>query len=584
MVTILCGETLGRGEVMDEKPFGRYRLVSLIGEGGMGQVFRAFDTETERTVAVKVLPPHLAKDEKFQERFRREAHAAAGLADPHIVPIHDFGEIEGRLYVDMRLIDGRDLEAVLADGPMDPERAVSIIEQVAGALDAAHRIGLVHRDVKPTNVLVGERDFAYLIDFGIARGTGEVGVTSTGQTIGTLSYMAPERFATGMADFRSDVYALACVLYQCLTGMRPYAGDSLEQQIAGHMIAPPPRPSAHRLGIPSTFDEVIATGLAKDPDRRYQTASDLGHAARRALTAAAAAASTNVLPAAPTHVGSGPLVATHAGAPAPPQPPQPPVMWQSGPQPIPPQMQSGPQPIPPRMPTGPVPQRQPSWWQRNIVGVAAVIALVVTVVAVTMILATGGGEDVPKPTADIDTLLASRQDIDSIMDERNLVATRRYDKIPGDTSTISPEECHSIVYSAGEREFSTTGFMAMREEILVGSGDSPPVVDQAVFQVPAPDRAQTFLETMAEQWQGCLNKDITSTPFDGSAATEESFEDFVQKDDLISVQQKSDTGGGQNCQRALSIKGNYIADVRACGDSVTDQAETIATNILSKVG
>ena len=199
-------------------PFGRYRLVELLGRGGMGEVWRAHDTVTNRTVAIKLLPPHLADDDTFVQRFRREAEAAARLNNPHIIPIHNYGEIDGRLYVDMRLIEGRDLQAVLADGPLEPGRAVRIVEQVAKALHAAHKVGLVHRDVKPSNILVDEDDFAYLIDFGIARGADETRLTGTGSHDRQLAYMAPERLQAGQVDARSDIYALACVLYECLTG------------------------------------------------------------------------------------------------------------------------------------------------------------------------------------------------------------------------------------------------------------------------------------------------------------------------------------------------------------------------------
>jgi ABC-type amino acid transport substrate-binding protein len=147
-------------------------------------------------------------------------------------------------------------------------------------LDAAHAVGLVHRDVKPSNIFVAARDFVYLIDFGIARTTTQTGLTSVGSTLGTMAYMAPERFKTGQSDPRSDVYALTCVLHECLTGSRPYSGDSLEQQLAGHLVAPPPRPSAINPALPKGFDEVIAKGMAKDPDQRYQTAGELADAAR----------------------------------------------------------------------------------------------------------------------------------------------------------------------------------------------------------------------------------------------------------------------------------------------------------------
>ena len=256
---------------MEGTLFGRYRLVSLLGRGGMGEVWRAFDTATNREVAVKVLPANLADDPQFEARFRREAFAAAGLADPHVVPIHNFGEIDGRLYVDMRLIEGRDLQAVLGDGPLDPRRAVAIIDQVGSALDAAHQIGLVHRDVKPSNILVAARDFAYLIDFGIARAAGATNLTGTGNVIGTWAYLAPERVTSGQTDPRADVYSLACVLHECLTGQQPFPGNSIEQQIGGHLGLPPPRPSALRSELPAELDTVIATGMAKSPDERYPT-------------------------------------------------------------------------------------------------------------------------------------------------------------------------------------------------------------------------------------------------------------------------------------------------------------------------
>ncbi|MEZ0353122.1 protein kinase [Mycobacterium sp. pR1184] len=257
----------------------------------MGQVFRAHDTVTDRVVALKVLPAHLAEDEEFQQRFRREARIAASLSDPHMVPIHSYGEIDGRLYVDMRLVEGRDLAAYIAEngGRLSPERAVAVIEQVAAALDTAHEVGLIHRDIKPSNILVSSRDFVYLIDFGLARTAADTVLTHTGHTMGTMAYMAPERFR-GQTDHRADVYALACVLYECLTGHLPYPGDSMEEQLNGHLNIAPPRPSAASADVSQALDAVVARGMAKDVDQRFQTAIELAQAARMALTSPTATA------------------------------------------------------------------------------------------------------------------------------------------------------------------------------------------------------------------------------------------------------------------------------------------------------
>ncbi|MGO4615420.1 serine/threonine-protein kinase PknD [Nocardia sp. 2YAB30] len=262
--------------------FGRYRLLSLLGQGGMGQVWRAHDSLTNRVVALKVLPERFADDEQLRERFRRECRAVAQLTEPHVIPIHDFGDIDGRLYLNMRLIEGTDLRKVITrEGALSPQRAVAIIAQVAGALQAAHDAGLVHRDVKPTNILLGADEFASLIDFGIAHAADDRTLTTIGETIGTIAYMAPEEIGSEIkADARVDVYALTCVLYECLTGRPPFASAAgVQGVISHHLHTPPPRPSATTPDVPSAFDAVIAKGMAKDPDKRYQTVRELAAAA-----------------------------------------------------------------------------------------------------------------------------------------------------------------------------------------------------------------------------------------------------------------------------------------------------------------
>ena len=288
--------------------FGKYNIISLLGKGGMGEVYEAYDTDKKRTVALKILADALSHDATFRTRFQRESHAAAILQEPHVIPIHDWGEIDGRLYIDMRLVHGQTLDELVAKGPLAPSRAVAIISQVGAALDAAHAEGLMHRDIKPHNIIVTEADFAYLVDFGIAETGGDARLTNTGAPIGTLNYMAPERFTERKATPAVDVYALACVLYESLTGDSPFDRDSLENLIAAHLASPPPRPSVTNPRVPAAFDAVIARGMAKDPDDRYGTAGGLMRAAQRA---ADGGSHTLVMPAGTAPAGAAEVPAGH---------------------------------------------------------------------------------------------------------------------------------------------------------------------------------------------------------------------------------------------------------------------------------
>src|SRR3954449_4496470 len=274
--------------IMVPEMFGPYEVQEPIGRGGMGEVHRADDTGRQRTVALKRLRPELAGDERFRQRFLSECRRAAQLTEAHVIPIHDFGEIDGRLYLDMRLIQGDDLEKVLAaQGPLAPDRAVSVVTQVAAALDAAHAAGIVHRDVKPSNVLLatdGTALHCYLVDFGVAAAIGGSGShTTTGTTVGTMDYIAPERLIGGTTDHRVDVYSLACLLYEALTGHPPFQADELPAMLYAHLNLEPPRPSEMVPDLPAGLDGVVARGMAKDPDTRYGSAGDLAAAAEAAL-------------------------------------------------------------------------------------------------------------------------------------------------------------------------------------------------------------------------------------------------------------------------------------------------------------
>jgi len=253
-----------------------YRIEVLIGRGGMGVVHRAHDLALDRDVALKLLAPQLADDVSFRERFLTESRLAASLEHPNVVPIHDAGEIDGQLYIAMRLVEGSDLKAILREGPLEPARAVRILEQVASALDAAHERGLVHRDVKPSNVLIDERDHAYLADFGLSRHLGDA-ATSPGssKSLGTVDYAAPEQIRGEGVDGRTDVYALGCLLYECLTGEAPFRRGSDAATLYAHLEEPPP-------DLPD-LEQVLPKALAKEPAERYGTCGELIEDARDAL-------------------------------------------------------------------------------------------------------------------------------------------------------------------------------------------------------------------------------------------------------------------------------------------------------------
>jgi len=271
---------------MTPRQAGNYRLDRLLGSGGMGQVYEAYDTYRDRYVALKLLPEGSADDQEYLKRFLSESHVAAQLREPHVIPIHDYGEIDGQIFIDMRLVDGTDMGALIAEcDRIDPERAVYLISQVAQALDAAQADDLVHRDIKPSNILVTSNDFVYVVDFGVARPIGGVptALAVTGETTGTLHYMAPERFVGRDVDGRADVYSLACVLHECVTGAPPYPGEDLSALMYAHLYSSPPPASSLVEGVPPALDAVLARGMAKNPDDRFPTAGALAAATSEAL-------------------------------------------------------------------------------------------------------------------------------------------------------------------------------------------------------------------------------------------------------------------------------------------------------------
>lgn len=268
-----------------------YRLVRLIGEGGMSRVFLAERGGGGGAVVLKVLREELAQDDDFRRRFLREWGYLASLDHPNVIRVHDAGEAGGLLYLAMDYVEGTDLYALLEEqAPIEPERAIRLLSQVAAALDAAHEAGILHRDVKPGNVLVagdggGPAPRCYLTDFGLSKHTTKdsVSLTAAGTFVGTLAYTAPEEILGGKLDRRADVYSLACVLFECLAGERPFAGKSEVEVMQAHIESPPPKLSKKRSGLPAALNDVFARGLAKDPGDRYGSCRELVEVAAAAI-------------------------------------------------------------------------------------------------------------------------------------------------------------------------------------------------------------------------------------------------------------------------------------------------------------
>src|SRR4051812_35632439 len=268
--------------------FAEHVIRGVAGRGGMGIVYRAMHLPLKREVALKVIAPGSSTDDEFRARFRNEFEAAASIQHPNVIPIYHAGEEDGLLFVTMRYVDGDDLARIVAaETRLEPVRATMLIAQVAAALDAAHALGLVHRDVKPANILIeraGELEHALLTDFGLTKSLqSDTKMTKTGTVIGTFDYTAPEQLDGGDVDARTDVYALGCVLFQTLTGRVPFPRDSLGATLYAHFESDPPSVTALVPEAPAALDGVIATAMAKDPAARYASAGDLARAALAAV-------------------------------------------------------------------------------------------------------------------------------------------------------------------------------------------------------------------------------------------------------------------------------------------------------------
>lgn len=366
---------------------GHYRVDGVIGKGGMAVLYRATDVRLGRKVALKVIAGHLSEDPEFRDRFVDEARNTSAIDHAHVVPLYDFGEIDGLLYIAMRFVAGSDLASLISDGPISPARTLVLLGQVADALEMLHGQELVHLDVKPANVLVTTRESAgvehvYLADFGLTRHGATGHRTASGDFLGSPTYAAPEHLRGEPVGGRTDQYALACLMYACLTGAPPFRGP-VSEVVAAHLGTPVPAVTSV-VELPGEIDEVLARGMAKHPRSRYPNCRELMSAARSALRAAARPGE----PPARRPVGPAPSAGpapVPPAAPPPPPPAAPPVSAPSG---------------PPRPPATPVRLRDPmpakpatfatrggDWGRRWAAPVALAVLVLVIVAVLTLLLA-----------------------------------------------------------------------------------------------------------------------------------------------------------------------------------------------------
>jgi serine/threonine kinase PknH len=576
--------------------FGRYHLKRLIGAGGFGEVYEAEDTIKKRIVALKLLPDYLSMDPGFRKRMLHEAHAAGQLREPHVVPIHDYDEIDGVLFIDMRLVDGIDLHKTLVRyGPLVPPRAVAIVRQIAAALDAAHCAGVVHRDVKPENILTTGDDFAYLVDFGLATAATDERLTQSGGLPGTYAYMAPERFRKTEVTYRVDIYALACVLHECLTGSSPYRADSAGMLIAAHMTEPIPRPSEIRPGIPKAFDDVVACGMAKRPEDRYSTAGDLALAAHEALSAtgqdeedailrrsqeairpdgAAAAVGPPTEPYRPL-LTTFPPAANYHGPPVPR-----PAQFTTAPRASNPSATRSPQWAPPQPPPGNTPRgrRRKAW---VIAGTAA--AAVVAGVSVWLLWPPPPPPPKIVQPDEVEGILLSALDINSIMGASEMAgAGEPQAELSNTASQNIAIACRATMYPADQAVYGPSPYTGVSTQKLYEPvEDNDHWVQQAAISYRSAEAARASLNNSMDYWKACGQK-VTNVG-QGRDANWALGPVITLGDDTISQTRSQEDRNGWDCQRALRAVANVVLDVMACSYDVKNQAVEIVDKMTPKV-
>jgi len=546
-----------------------YRIERRLGEGGMGAVYLAQNPTLPRLDAVKVLSAELSHNPEFRARFMREADVASGLTHPNIVSIYRRGETDdGQLWIAMQYVDGTDADAALRAGLMPPARAVFVVSEVAKALDYAHARNVVHRDVKPANFLLsteGGVDRVLLGDFGIARALDDVGLTMTGAVLATVAYAAPEVLSGLPFDGRADLYSLGCTLYGLLTGRAPFAdSNGVPAVMMAHLEAPPPRVTDRMPGLPPALDWVIATAMAKDPARRFQSGAELAAAASAALAGRD-----------PTTVVRGPAPRWYAGDGAP--------------------RTAAAAPIPP----APASRRR-----RRLPVIAAVAALAIAGTVGAVVATTGSDSPAttsapptestaakspaapPVPPTSLGGLLLSKADIDRIM---TVPMTLDADspRMNSSAAALVEQECTGAFAPGQQAAYAGSGYLSTVQQSYSSSSPAPGVpayqASQVVVGFPSADKADALFDRQTTEWQQCATRTLTVPT--GGQRVQVILGDFADVGNrTITLVQGLENAQGWTCGRALAVRRNIVVDTYACAtNDAVPQSLTMIDEISTKI-
>jgi serine/threonine-protein kinase len=533
-----------------------YRIERVLGQGQMGTVFLARSPDLPRYESLKVLNKQLSDDVDFQNRFLREADVVAQLNHPNIVTVYRRGRDDGHLWIAMEFVPGTDADTALQDGQMTPARAVHVIEEIAKALDYAHQRHIVHRDVKPANFLLsgdgGPEERVLLGDFGVARYRGQNEISVAGSVFATVAYAAPEVLAGRPSDGRADLYSLGCSLFRLLTGRTPYPSGPAAAVIEAHLTQPPPRVTDHVPGLPPAIDDVIATAMAKDPSRRYQSARDLADAAARALG-----------------------VKSHMTAPI---------------------------SVSPRESTRPMTDiaAKTSALGRNPLFLGLGVGAVVLVAALIAALTLGGSSDdggveaskaepalpLVEP-ATVPGLLLSEGKLSSIMGTpmRRGASTNQ----PIDYSRkIVSTECAAAYGPIAQSTYAGSGYTALEANVFTAANPDPQrgtaSIQQAVVSYPSVEAAESARDNQVEEWRQCANRSAIRQVDPNDPSAEVKFADVVVTDDSIALLAQAVGPSGVACDRGLGVKNNVVVDSIVCqSDSATQQVLDLVRGIAAEV-